>query len=285
MYLNIGDEKMVKDIEKEFEDFKKDVLLRLKEELENVDSFPHDFNSYNLHDTIHEEVDSFVTGFTRKDSIAWIDFCDNEDYIDKGVVDESNIERMLITTAFECIRQKLFDTEELFFDLQEYELTESKRDKFIERINEITGKHKTTAKNHNESQIWITTNFDIEPEDFKEPFFAKAQIVDLHNGIKIMTHNAKDMKEINRNAIVLENTHKQPFRVYLMDKDKNIDIRDFFKFRSIKEGDYNLHPSFYVKGRNEPIKDGLYPFKTDFKEKKDLIFFLNRMMVELNQNN
>jgi len=129
-------------------------------------------------------------------------------------------------------------------DMQEYEMTEKQRDEFIKRINETIGTHKTTEKKHNEIQIWIKTSFDIKPEDFKEPYFTKEQLVDLHDGIKIMTHNAKKTEDVNRNAIVLENTHKQPFRIYLMDKDKDIDIRDFFKYRSIKEGEYNLHPRF-----------------------------------------
>ena len=268
------------DIEIEFENFKKDVLIRIREELEYVDSFPHDFNSNNLHDTIHEEVDSYVTGFNRTESIKWIDFCDNEQFIDKGIIDNSNTERMLITTAFECIRQKLFDDSELLMDLQEYDMTKKQRDKFIERINEIVEDHKPTEKKHNENQIWVNTNFQPKPEDFlNDKFFVESQIVDLHNGIKILTNN----KKINRNAIVMENTDRKPFRMYLMDKDKEIDIRDFFKYRSIKEGDYNLHPRFYVKGNNEPIKKGMYPFKTDFKDKKDFIFYIKRMTAELNK--
>ncbi len=266
-------------IEKEFEEFKKDVLKRLKEELKEIDAFPYDFNSNCLHDVIHEEVDSFVTGFSRSDSIKWIDFCGNEEFIDKGVIDNSNIDRTVITTAFECIRQKLFDDEKLFFDLQEYELTKEKRNSFIKKIDEVIGIHKTSKRKNNDIQIWIKTNFDIGPEDFKEPRFSKNQIIDLHNGIKILTNNTT----INRNAIVIENPKKMPFRIYIMDKDKDVDIRDYFKFRSIKEGNYNLFPDFYVKGKNDPIRPGLYPYKTDFKDKDDFIFFINRMVYELNQ--
>jgi hypothetical protein len=279
MNKNRRNEKM----NEEFEEFKKDILLSIKEELEQINEYPYDFNSNVLHDVIHTEVDSYVTGFSRTECIKWIDFCNNEEYIDKGVIDNSDIERMLLTTAFECIRQKLFDDSELMMDMQEYEMTKKQRDEFIKRINEETKTHKTTAKKHNEIQIWIKTSFDIKPEDFKEPYFTKEQIVDTHNGIKIMTYNAKKTEDVNRNAIVLENTHKQPFRIYLMQKDKDIDIRDYFKFRTIKEGEYNLHPSFYVKGDNEPIKKGLYPYKTDFKDKKTFIYFLNQMMIELNK--
>jgi len=272
-------------IEREFEIFKKDVLLRLREELEDIEEFPYDFNSDVLHDVIHEEVDGFVTVFTRNECLAWIDFCNNEEYVDKGVIDYSSIDQQLLTTAFECIRMKLFD-DDIFQELQEYEMTEKQRDDFIKKINALADKHKYDIKKpksyyrkHNETQIWIKTSFEIRPEMFKEPYFVKEQVIDLHNGVKILTSN----KSINRNAIVFEKRGDKQYRVYLMEKDKDIDIRDFFKYRSIAEGDFVLHPSFYVKGRNEPIKQGLYPYKTEFKDKKEFIFYVNKMMVELNK--
>ena len=266
------------EVELEFETFKKDVLKRLKEELQDIEDFPFDFNSNVLHDVIHEEVDSFVAGMTRNECLTWIDFCDNEEYIDKGVIDNSSIDRQIMTTTFECIRQKLFDTEELFFDLQQYEMTEQQRNKFISRINQIIGKHKHTQGKHSKTQIWIKTGFEIEPELFKEPYFAKEQIVDLSNGIKILTNN----KSINRNAIVFQKDGNKQYRVYLMEKDRDIDIRDFFKYKSVGKPDFILNPAFYIKGNNEPIGNK-YPYKIEFEDKREFVYYINQMVTELNK--
>jgi len=193
----------------------------------NEEDFPYDFNSNAIHEIIHEEVDNFVCGFDRQKCLAWIDFCGNEEYVDKGVIDTSNIDRTLITTAFECISMKLFE-DDLINDLQEYELTAEKRDEFIRRINERIGDEEYKVGEDNETQIFIETEFDIEANDFKEPYFAREQIVELGGGdIKIL-NEAFDMEKINRNAIVLEKKRQGLYRIYLMDKDKHVDIRKFF---------------------------------------------------------
>jgi len=220
---------MVENVEKEFEELVENILIRAKEKLEelNEEDFPYDFNSNTIHGIVHEEVDNLVCGFDRQDCLAWIDFCENEEYVDKGVIDTSNIDRILITTAFECIRMKLFE-DDLIYDLQEYELTAEKRDEFINRINERIGDKEYKVGEDNEIQIFIETEFDITVDDFKEPYFAKEQMVELGGGdIKIL-NEAFDMERINRNAIVLEKKRQGLYRIYLMDKDDDIDIRRFF---------------------------------------------------------
>jgi len=250
--------------EKEFEGLKNAILERAKEDLEAIDIFPHDFNS-NIHEIIHEELDSFVCGFDRLECLRWIDFCNNEEYIDKGVIDDSNIDRLLVTTAYECIHLKLFD-DDLIYDLQEYELTEGKKKKLIKRINERLKGSKKVKYKDNETQIFIKFDFRLSVDDFKEPYFSKDQIIKLHDGIKILTNRNK----INRNAIVIEGLDREIKRIYLMDKSKGVDIREFFRPRSIKDADYDLRPQTYMEG-----------VKKEFKDKKEFIWRINQMANKL----
>ena len=99
---------------------------------------------------------------------------------------------------------------------------------------------------------------------------------------KISESIESNNNEINRNAVVFEKHGEKRYRVYLMDKDKDIDIRDFFKYRSVSSPDYILHPDFYIKGRNEPVGNK-YPYKTEFEDKKEFIFYVNQMVTELNK--
>lgn len=219
---------MKNETKEEFKKLVKDILIRLKEELEDIDDFPYDFNSDALHDTIHEEVDTFVSGFTRNDSIRYIDFCDNEEYIDKGVVDNSNLDRTLITTAFECIRQKLFDEEKLFYDLQEYKLTKKQRDTFIKKIDEMTWGYKHAVKPDNDRQIT-----DFKPFTIDKSMCNDGKIINLHSGIKVFSIQSDRSKPntINDNALVYEgkeNNDKkiEVKRVYIMGESK-IDLREY----------------------------------------------------------
>ena len=262
------------EIEKKFESLKTNILLRAKEELKalNSDDFPFDFNSNCIHEIIHEEVDAFVTGFTREDCISWIDFCDNEKYVDKGVIDTSSIDRTLITTAFECIRMKLFD-DDLFFELQEYAMTEEKKNAFIRRINDRIGDATYSGGEDNETQIFVELDFDLHRDDFPTPYFAENQVIELAGkSLKIFTNNY----EINRNAIVIEHVTGNTYRIYLMEKDDDIDIRDFFKYTpSIKETNYKLIPQLYVDGQ----------LRKHFKEedKKEFIYYINQMANRLTE--
>ena len=162
----------------EFETLKKDILVRVKEKLLKIDSFPYDFNSNVLHNVIHDEIDSFVTGISRVKALQLIDFCDNEEYIDAGVIDNSSIDRMIVTTCYECLYLKLFD-DDLFMELQEYELTKKQRDSFVKEIDKRIGKHKHSEGRHSKTQIWIKTGFGIRPEMFKKPYFAEEQVLSL----------------------------------------------------------------------------------------------------------
>ena len=253
-----------------YEELIKNVLIKAKEELKELDEddFPYDFNSNAIHDIIFSEVDAFVSGFDREECLAWIDYCNNEEYIDKGVVDNSNIDRILVTTAFECIRTKLFD-DDLIYDLQEYELTDEKRNEFIRRIDERIDNANYNVGEDNETQIFIEFDFDLTKEDFEKPYFADGQVTELGGDtIKIFTCN----HSVNRNAIVIERVHGNTRRVYLMEKDEDVDIRDFFKYTpTIKETGYNLSPALYT--------DGI--LKKKFENKKELLYILNRMANKL----
>lgn len=221
-YYN-GDGEM-KDMEKEFEGLVRNILIRAKEKLEELDEsdFPFDFNSYAIHDIVHEEIDSFVSSMDRQECLAWIDWCNNEQHVDWGVIDTTNIDRILLTMAYECIRMKVFD-DDLINDLQEYELTAEKRDEFLSRINKRLRDAKYMAGCDNETQIFIETEFDIKADDFKDVI----DVIELGDGnIKIL--NSLDAEKINRNAIVFEKKQQGLYRVYLMDRDKDIDIRKYF---------------------------------------------------------
>lgn len=256
-------------VEQQFENLKKDILVVLRDKLVEVDGFPFDFNTNVLHDTITDEVDSLSSGITRMESLEWIDFCGNEKFIDKGIVDGSSIDRTLVTTAFECIRQKLFDDEQLIMDMQVYDLTKRKRDRFVSLIDERIGKYEHSEGKDNSRQIWVTVDFDLTIKDFKPPVFVEAQIIDLHDSVKILTSNTN----INQNAIVLEHiTVGKPFRVYLMEKDNDVDILEFFKYTpSIKENDYSLDVKDYVDGK----------VRKQFSDKKRFIWVLNQMANKL----
>ena len=256
---------MDKNIEKKFEQLIKNILIRAREKLRELknEDFPYDFNSNVIHDLVHEEIDSLVAGFDRQECLEWIEFCNNEEYIDKGVIDNSSVDRMLITMAFECIRMKVFE-DGLINDLQEYDLTKEKRDRLIRRINRRLRNTRYKVGEDNESQIFIEFDFELDVEDFKEPYFSKEQVIGLDDAIKIFACN----QEINRNAIVIEKQHGNIYRVYLMDKDNDIDIRDFFRYvPSIKEANYNLSPQIYVDGK----------IKKRFDSKEELIGYISKM--------
>jgi len=258
------------EMREKFEGLITNILLRAKERLEelNHDDFPYDFNSNAIHDIIHDEVDHFVAGMGRVEWIEWIDYLDNENYIDKGLIDTSNINRTLLTTAYACIELAVFDNE-IIYDLQEYEMTEDLRNEFVRRIDELLGDTEYTVGEDNETQIFIEFDFDLSEEDFKQQYFAEGQVTELgDNVIKIFTCNYA----MNRNAIVIEKVRDAIHRVYLMEKDKDVDIRKFFSYiPSIAETGYNLSPEIYVNGK----------LKKKFDDKKELLYYLARMANEL----
>jgi hypothetical protein len=101
-----------------------------------------------------------------------------------------------------------------------------------------------------ETQVWVS-NKNIYPlclSDFNGFFnMPSKQVIELSgDSFKIFTNN----KEVNRNAIVLENVSSKEFRVYLMGKDKDLDIRKLFTVipSSIKENDYRLVAKEYTEG-------------------------------------
>lgn len=90
--------------EKELEDIKECVLEAIKDALELADE-----SEVYFHDIIFEIIDTQACNWSRKECLALIDYCNNEEYIDSGIVDMSSLDRILVTMAFACVEQKLFD--------------------------------------------------------------------------------------------------------------------------------------------------------------------------------
>lgn len=118
---------------------------------------------------------------------------------------------------------------------------------------------------------------ELKREDFKEPFFNKAQVIDLCDGFKFLTYCGNDQrKNINKNALVVQKKLSKKglfiYRVYLMDRD-GFNLRDMFSYSSCdtvgEHNGYNLSPSHYIKGIKERYN------------KKELVFSINQIVEEL----
>lgn len=101
-------------------------------------------------------------------------------------------------------------------------------------------------------------------------------------------------KNINQNSLVIEekkrdiNNKVYLFRVYLMDKDKDIDIRNLFKLDCIsEETGFNLSPSAYIKQTTKKYEeDKRNPFikknyLTSFNDKTRFIKQIVKIANEL----
>lgn len=248
---------------------KNEICEEIKEKLENIEKDGQE--EIYFHDIITECVDS-NTPQDRRDGLALIDLTNNEQHIDEGIIDHTSIDRMIITTAYECLHQEIFD-DNFFQTLQDLLNNETIDFKnatlIIPKINKYMfdkGFKKVTHEN-NKACVWIKKNFPLSIEDFKEPSFNKAQLVNLsEDSIKILTSN----KKINQNAIVLEHADRNEFRIYIVDPDKDLDMRELFKVKETSIGEhngYNLSPEAYIHGK----------FKDVFSSKKEFMRVIQRV--------
>jgi hypothetical protein len=271
-------------------DVKRAVLEQLKDKLENCDN-----QEVYFHDIVSNEIDA-LTPTDRKECIEVIDLSDTSKF-DEGV-DRSSLDRTLITMAYCSIEDNLFN-DDFIQDLQS-ELNNEKIEK--KKAKEIIGKIESELKEmgyksfseiyeDNKTQIFINTSFSIGSitiDDFIKYGLKETQIIDLSDSLKILTSN----KEINENAIVIEEKRrdvdkkKYLFRVYLMDSDKDIDIRNLFKLKVIsKETGFNLSPSAYIEQSTEQYeqdklskkKKYLYEFEDKTKFIKHIVRMTNKL--------
>ena len=229
---------------------KSEVLSEIKSKLEDIT----DEDEIDFHDIVSECVDRNCPQVNRE-ALEFIEAYDHSEVIDDGVIDHSSINRLLVTTAYECLYQEMFEDD--FIQTLQDKLnnetisTESSKE-IINLITEYERENCLGAVVHvdSETQVWVS-NKNIYPlclSDFNGFFnMPSKQVIELSgDSFKIFTNN----KEVNRNAIVLENVSSKEFRVYLMGKDKDLDIRKLFTVipSSIKENDYRLVAKEYTEG-------------------------------------
>lgn len=204
---------------------KAEILENLKDKLEEISKGEE--QEIDFHDIVTNSVDSNTPQDTLE-AIKFAEYTGNEHYADEGILDKSSINRFAVTMAYECLNQEVFNDDfiqELEDKLNNENVGYKKAQEIIKEIESELSKYGEVEHKDTETQIYINKTFDLSKDDFKQPYFSKGQILDLSdNSIKIFTNN----KEVNKNAIVLENVNKNPFRVYLMGKDKDLDVRNLF---------------------------------------------------------
>ncbi len=246
-------------------------------------------NEIYFGDLLHSAVD-VMTPQDRKTCLSLIDEIGGEEHIDEGLIDNSSIDRTLITTAYCCLEQELYNCDfiqELQTDLNNETIQKSKAKIILSKIKKhmIEEGFNSTQENINQNkayedspnQIFIKTSFDILKDDFKKFVDKKvlnsAQIViNTDEAIKILTSN----KEINQNAVMIEKRKKGFYRVYIMNKDKEVEIRNFFKLQCVsEETGFILSPSFYLEKTTKQYEEDKRGFGNsskqymhDFKDKE-----------------
>jgi len=267
----------------------KDVKIGVLEQIKDKLMDCNDDEVY-FYDIIHNEIDA-QTPTNRKTCIDLIDLSDTS-LFDSGLIDNSSLDRTLITSAYCSIEQNLFNDDfiqELQNDLNNEKIGKKKAKELIKKIDEklisLGYKFKKLVYEDNSTQIFINTSFSVgslTKEDFKKYGLLDKQVLDLSDSIKILTSN----KEINQNALIIEEKrrdvekHKYLFRVYLMQKDKNLDIRNLFKLQTIsEETGFNLSPLAYIEQTTEQYeKDKLTGKKAYLSSFKDKTSFIKQIV-------
>jgi hypothetical protein len=85
------------------------VLELVLEKLEGIEE--DDSERIDIHDLVHEEVDNAIASNSRKENEEIIDDTGNEEYVDKGLIDNSSLDRMIETTAYGCLEQELWNND------------------------------------------------------------------------------------------------------------------------------------------------------------------------------
>lgn len=270
------------------------ILESLNSELENLEE---DKNIY-FHDVVTSEIDA-QTPTDRSLCLKLIDLSDSS-YFDEGLIDRSSLDRTLITMAYCSIQDNLFN-DDFIHELQDLlnneviDKTQAKEiiKKIDEELKRIKPKTNISRYEDNKQQIFLKCNFDLKDlkfNEFSKRGFTKRQLPLFdEKSIKVLTSN----KSINQNALVLEQKPKGIIRVYLMEQDKDLDIRNLFKLRSIsEETGFNLSPSAYIEKtteqyeedkKNNPLKkDYLFSFKKPDDLINQIVYITSRLIEKSN---
>ena len=257
-----------------FKETKIGLLERIKDALEEIETSEEIY----FHDLVSEEVDT-NTPTDRKICLELIDLANTENF-DSGLIDNSSLDRSLVTMAYCSIEQNLFNDDliqELQTDLNNEVIDKEKAKEILSKIEEFLNSEKPIIRTikDNATQVFIETSFkmeDIKNGDLLKMGLIDKQIVKLSDGIKILTSN----KTINENAIVVTKYKPNVFRLYLMEKSKDLDLRNLLKLQVISaDTGFNLSPSAYVgqttEQYDEDKKFGKRQYIHNFKTKEDLI--------------
>lgn len=270
---------------------KKELLEKIKDKLEVTTETEEIY----FHDIITEIIDS-NTPQDRNECTSLIDLA-NEEHFDSGLIDNSSLDRTLITMAYCSLEQNLFNDDfiqELQTDLNNEKISKAKAKKIISKINKVLSEENQGFKprriKDNNTQVFIKTSFSVNSltkEDFIKYGLSDKQLMDLSDSIKILTSN----KKVNQNAIVITENKRNvkdkiyTLRVYLMDKDKDLDIRNFLKLKNIsEETGFNLSPSAYIEQTTEKYEEDKRSFKKNYlSEFKDKTLFIKTIVTMANQ--
>lgn len=276
-------------------DTKRGILEQIKDKLQNTNEPEIYFN-----DVVFEEIDT-QTPQDRKTQLSLIDKADTS-FFDSGLIDNSSLERTLITSAYCSIEQNIYNDDFIQFlqnNLNNEKIDNKKRKEIIKEIEKELNKmgvnkffsfRSKPLYEDNQAQVFIKTSFSIgsiTKEDFLKSGLIDKQVLELADSFKILTSN----KSINQNALIIEEKKREIdkkeflFRVYLMEKDKELDIRNLLKLKCISgETGFNLSPSAYIEQSTEQYEQDK-PFKKNylnvFKDKTQFIKQIVLMASEL----
>jgi hypothetical protein len=255
---------------------KRGILDSLKEKLNELEIT---IDYFDFHEVINPVLDRNTPYDPKLCHEIMVAFMTNEDYenIDEGLIDKSSPKRILITSAYVALENELF--KDCFFAdyLQnnlDSEISHKKAHDIIENIDDYIHKNylKPQFFQDNEVQVFVIIGHKLEVSDFQEPYFNKSQVIDLCDGIEILANN----HEVNKNAIVIERLMETKkgyhYRVYIMDKSKNLDMRKLLIRYGIKDtigshNGWNLDPRHYI---DSP--------RTDFPDKETFIYTINKLV-------
>jgi len=264
------------------------ILERIKNKLQNIETEQEIY----FWDIAHEEIDS-NTPQDNKTALKFIEETGLSEYIDEGLIDKSSLNRMLITSAYCCLEQALVNND-FFQYLQEKlnneTINKKQAQEILKKIVEYQKKQglKKVEYEDTKTQVFLNIDFDFNIDDFK-PFVEKGylkeqQLIDLDDGVKILTSN----KSINHNAMVLEKKKHGLIRFYLMDMDKDLDIRNLLKPDAISEDTgFILSPHFYIEQTTEEHekdkKFKRFNYLKNFNNKEVFLKFIVRISQKLTE--
>jgi len=263
------------------------ILERIKDELKEITE-----KEVYFWDIAHEEIDS-NTPQDNQTALKFIEETNLLQYVDEGLIDNSSLNRQLVTSAYCCLEQALINND--FFQYLQEKLNNETINKkqareIIKKIEEYQKEQgfKKVEYEDTKTQVFLSVDFDFSTDDFKqfveEGYLKEEQLINLSDGVKILTSN----KAINNNAMVLEKKRKGLIRFYLMDIDKDMDIRNLLKPDSIsKETGFILSPRFYLEQTTEEYEQDKkfkrFNYLKKFSDKENFLKFMVRISQKLTE--